>query len=420
MAPRENNKSKARSHDSIGESTFSCTGCSSAIKTSFEAHLHPLLNCLICRKCHASYGTGDFSLLEDGVDEVGDDNFCRWCCDGGDLFGCMKEDESGQRCHFVFCGECITRNVPDDIVLKVDDLSDEEKSGFKWACYACDPSPLAKLREHAKLAIQTLIDKENSVSDTTSNVTTKKRKGDNASPSSSASTKDNDKNPSKVTPSPKLTATTSTPNRPLVSKSASIASSERPSATKSATTPTLERPSVTKSATTLTPELPPVSKIVPSTDQQTTEKTPSIQNSSFKVPDKPLSKDPAGHKINGEQQKNSTLKNSSSGAINNKPVKHRIKKLNVKLSRPDLIKKMNVYDKLRDRCMKDISNKFTLLFKLFEQKELSNKPMLLRLIDKEIDDLRKPIEEFNIMIDDLKRISQSMYLNDDTRSSDRP
>lgn len=124
---------------------YECTACCKVIRSTFNANIHPLLDCLICRDCYYTYGDGDFkNSWEDGVDENGDDNYCRWCCDGGDLFGCMNE----KRCHYSFCKDCIKKNVPNDPILK-----SEEQATLQWICYACDKSKIQNLREEARNAM---------------------------------------------------------------------------------------------------------------------------------------------------------------------------------------------------------------------------------------------------------------------------
>lgn len=135
---------------------FACTACASRINSTYCAYLHPLLGTLICQECLDLYGSGDFSVHEDGIDDQGDDNLCRWCCDGGELIGCHNTE----RCHHVFCQECIKRNCPNDEVLTIIDLSDEDKMKIKWICYACDKSKLAPLRQAAQKAIRDLVTKE--------------------------------------------------------------------------------------------------------------------------------------------------------------------------------------------------------------------------------------------------------------------
>lgn len=126
-----------------------CSGCNHAIKTSFNANLHPLLKVLICKACYVSYGTGDFSTFDDGVDENGDDNYCRLCVDGGDLFFCGNNDEMTTKCHYGFCRDCIERVCPKDEVLSVE----PDNLNWKWVCLACDSSKLKDARKAAQTAI---------------------------------------------------------------------------------------------------------------------------------------------------------------------------------------------------------------------------------------------------------------------------
>lgn len=158
--------------------TYQCTGCPKEIKTSYEAHFHPLIGCLICRKCYTGYGTGDFSVdLEDGVDEFGDDNYCRWCCDGGELFGCTRELGNGDRCHYAFCKDCISKNVPHDDILRLEELPEEERSNMRWMCYYCDDTKIQKLKVAAQAAMKDLVEREQKRQNRNNSISqTKKRK----------------------------------------------------------------------------------------------------------------------------------------------------------------------------------------------------------------------------------------------------
>lgn len=139
-----------------------CTACRAMIKTTFDAYLHPLLSVLICRKCYKDYGDGDFSLLNDpdvgpGIDEAGDDNYCRWCVDGGQLCFCTDGSfPDDERCTYAFCKKCIKKNIPEDPIL----TPAEKEPGFKWKCLVCDPSKLKAKRLEAQEAIKTLSAKE--------------------------------------------------------------------------------------------------------------------------------------------------------------------------------------------------------------------------------------------------------------------
>lgn len=149
----------------------SASNCKVTIKSHFDAALHPLLDCLVCRECYLKYGNGDFATMwDDGVDENGDDNYCRWCCDGGDLLGCMNDcRENGERCHFMFCEDCLKHNVPEDAYLNK--LPDEEMT---WICPACDRTRLTKQRAKAQEAISDLASRQTNdpIEDVTSQSTT--------------------------------------------------------------------------------------------------------------------------------------------------------------------------------------------------------------------------------------------------------
>lgn len=143
-----------------GDQEFLCTACAASIKSTYKAALHPLLNVLICRKCFVSYGTGDWSNIDGGIDEEGDDNYCRWCSDGGTLYGCTKNEGSVRRCHYSFCKDCVVRNFPHDPILEADNQASSLGQKFKWICYACDESRLNHLRVEAFNALKYLNSKD--------------------------------------------------------------------------------------------------------------------------------------------------------------------------------------------------------------------------------------------------------------------
>lgn len=160
-AGSQDNPSITSSQDTVKSTTtiYRCSApCNNKIRDTFNAYLHPLLGVLVCRECYTNYGDGDFTSFPEGVDETGDDNYCRWCVDGGDLFGCHSKDENGYTCHYVFCNECIQKNVPDDPVLL-----HSKNPEFQWICYACDPSKLEVHRKRAAEIVKELADKEFSV-----------------------------------------------------------------------------------------------------------------------------------------------------------------------------------------------------------------------------------------------------------------
>lgn len=174
----------------VYECTAQSTSCQKYIKKLSEANIHPLLKVLICRKCFSDYGDGDFASLDDGVDEMGDDNFCRWCADGGDLFGCTNEKaRNNDRCHYTFCKSCVQRNLPNDPVL-------DSSANFQWFCYACDPTPLQKLQEAARDAMTELKGREKAAMNKKSTGNGQQANSSNEKPTSSA-TKTPTKEPSK-------------------------------------------------------------------------------------------------------------------------------------------------------------------------------------------------------------------------------
>lgn len=133
---------------------FECTSCSKIIKSGFDANLHPHLDCLVCRKCYNDYGTGDFSKIPNGIDENGDDNYCRWCVDGGELFGCMNVSQNGDTCHYAFCEECVRKHVPNDRCLRINEMPKAEYDTYTFICFVCDKSRIDYLRQEAKEAME--------------------------------------------------------------------------------------------------------------------------------------------------------------------------------------------------------------------------------------------------------------------------
>uniref|UniRef100_A0A8D8XXQ5 Transcriptional regulator ATRX n=1 Tax=Cacopsylla melanoneura TaxID=428564 RepID=A0A8D8XXQ5_9HEMI len=107
-------------------SMCSCSLESSILKGSFCKH--PALGVLVCNKCLEYYGDGLFS-----PDEEGEDKFCRWCAQGGELYCCSK-------CVSTFCKKCINRHFKDN--KKVLKSLDEED----WECFLCVSKPIWFLR----------------------------------------------------------------------------------------------------------------------------------------------------------------------------------------------------------------------------------------------------------------------------------
>lgn len=85
-----------------------CFGCKKEnwILFYIEINTHilfVLINCRNCtelfQSCHKYHTSGPISRDADGLDEQ-----CRWCSEGGKLFGC-------DFCHNAFCKTCIIRNL---------------------------------------------------------------------------------------------------------------------------------------------------------------------------------------------------------------------------------------------------------------------------------------------------------------------
>lgn len=135
---------------------YRCMACYAEINSTYNANLHPILTLLTCRKCAVSYGNGNFSTFDDGVDEEGDDNLCRLCADGGDLYGCMNENEYLGRCHNSFCQGCLKRNFPADLDKLRKLETNPSGTNFKFICYVCDQSKIQKLQQYSIKALKFL------------------------------------------------------------------------------------------------------------------------------------------------------------------------------------------------------------------------------------------------------------------------
>lgn len=101
-----------------------CTGCN---RTGLEIKVHPLLdNVPICELCLDSYHDGEFIVVD------GNELYCRWCGDGGEMFMC-------DNCPKSFCKACILRNFGTHEFHRISKLED------KWCCYICSPQPIQDL-----------------------------------------------------------------------------------------------------------------------------------------------------------------------------------------------------------------------------------------------------------------------------------
>ena len=120
-------QSKLESHD------VRCTACWKQVNHHIMNNVvrHPVLGVAICRQCRDFYD-GDGSDEAWDKDEEGVDLYCRWCGQGGEVLGCDK-------CQYVYCKKCITRNLGRK---KFSEINDSET----WECFSCEPSQIYKQR----------------------------------------------------------------------------------------------------------------------------------------------------------------------------------------------------------------------------------------------------------------------------------
>ena len=109
-------------------SNLYCTACGDVSATHQYVN-HPLLVVPICNNCLKTYCSGEFTLDEEGTNEI----FCRWCGEGlGELCLC-------DTCPRAFCTGCITRNFGQVECTRILSLSN------RWSCYLCSPQLLVDL-----------------------------------------------------------------------------------------------------------------------------------------------------------------------------------------------------------------------------------------------------------------------------------
>jgi len=117
---------------------YPCTSCGKLIVSLKDARKHPALGTLMCITCHETYVlVGDLSKYRGGVDLNGQDNYCRWCLDGGQLLLCNDEC-----CKNGFCFSCIERNFGNKSLSSI-------TNSKAWHCFICDYTQLASLRQKA-------------------------------------------------------------------------------------------------------------------------------------------------------------------------------------------------------------------------------------------------------------------------------
>lgn len=113
-----------------------CTNCAGDIPIKEDIRKHPILGTPICRPCHVSYRkVSDLTKYREGVDQQGQENYCRWCLDGGDLILCGDEN-----CRTGWCYNCITRNFGKARMEAIRNSDD-------WYCFICNYTQLDGLRE---------------------------------------------------------------------------------------------------------------------------------------------------------------------------------------------------------------------------------------------------------------------------------
>lgn len=491
------------------DQAFECTSCSKVIRTTYDSNLHPLLDCLLCRRCYQNYGSGDFSAFDDGIDSSGDDNYCRWCCDGGNLYGCMNVID-GQRCHYSFCEDCIKKNVPNDIVLRINELPDGEQKGVRWHCYVCDKSKIAGLRKEALLAMELLNKNEKkNKTDPEPSPAKKKRTSEQQpqpvvtantavvdtatpestttpakTPSTSAKAAATAAAPESTTPaSSKKTTTTparvpasATPESTTAATKKTSAISVKPpttatpesttttSSSKTTTTTTASAKiltnSTTKIAANTTAKVPTTSSAKTTIDfnkPMPLSKKKALLSNSVRLTDLPMNEEPIKTKDtqNSKDLKSHSQPDSASKKHNNQPpkpkdftpvthapprkdpksstievietnrkdnsksmqahsrkdgseVSKRLPSKEVALNKSELQARLDVYRRTKDACIEEIGGNFEKIIEMMLSKDTEDKSRR-RIVDMKIDGLKKPMQEFDFMVNDLKRLSQTLW-----------
>lgn len=107
-----------------------CTCCNEQINPFGVWYRHPVMNTVQCGDCNKFYSAGKFSKDSDGYYE-----HCRWCGEGGTLYGCDFCIES-------FCKQCILRNLSRAAITEIE-------AGTKWKCYICNTDRTKDCRNYA-------------------------------------------------------------------------------------------------------------------------------------------------------------------------------------------------------------------------------------------------------------------------------
>lgn len=121
-----------------------CTACGKQINPNNTGAVrrHPWLKVITCKKCYKFLKSGPIQKDKDGLDEQ-----CRWCGEGGRLYGC-------DYCHNSFCRPCVKRNLGRSEAAKL-----EESTG-KWKCYVCKPYKLKELVENCNKVMEVISKEE--------------------------------------------------------------------------------------------------------------------------------------------------------------------------------------------------------------------------------------------------------------------
>lgn len=131
-----------------------CTSCFKHLGLSLAAvpkiRLHNVLKVTVCKSCFEFYNSGEFERGEDGSEL-----FCRWCGQGGVVFCCTK-------CIYVFCKECIKRNLGTAMYKKI-------ANDPAWSCFRCDSTQLLDLRARHHVFTNYLLNRQNFVNETAKN-----------------------------------------------------------------------------------------------------------------------------------------------------------------------------------------------------------------------------------------------------------
>ena len=136
-----------------------CTICNHDLNhTSYRICVHPILDVPLCVICHDDiHKSGKSSngiiittiiiyythyhytieLITSTDPEVLQD-LCSWCADGGNLHQCDNNDcnssssggEGGGGCNLNWCSDCISNNINDDELKKIDECD-------QWNCFKC-------------------------------------------------------------------------------------------------------------------------------------------------------------------------------------------------------------------------------------------------------------------------------------------